>query len=102
MIKKYSIINGAKYFFSDGLQNFLVFISISKCRHLFSSTPKTYSLKSNGIPEESNKNTSTRDNSFVPKWIYGYQLPRVKFNGNSLRQYIVSFIHKNVVNLYIT
>ena len=27
MVNKYSIFNGAKYFFSDGLQNYLVFIS---------------------------------------------------------------------------
>ena len=30
------------------------------------------------MSEKSNKNISTRDNSFASKWIYGYLVPRVK------------------------
>ena len=46
---------------------------------------------------------STADNSFVSKRIdHHYILPEVKLNGNCLRQDSVPFLHKNVVNLYIT
>ena len=38
----------------------------------------------------------------IPKWIDGYKLPKIKFNENYLKQDIVNFLHKNVVNLYIT
>ena len=54
------------------------------------------------MSEESLKNPSTPDNSFDPKGIVVYPLSKVKFNGNCLKQDIVSFLHKNIVNLYIT
>ena len=53
------------------------------------------------MSEEIMKNPSTSDNSFVLKWIKGYQLPKIKFNGNCLKQDSVSFFHKNVINSYI-
>ena len=54
------------------------------------------------MPHESIKNPPTSDNSFAPKLITDYSPHRVKFNGNCLRQDSVSFLHKNVVNLYIS
>ena len=52
--------------------------------------------------EESLKNPSTPDNSFIPKRIDAYPLSKVKFDGNCLRKNNASFLHENVVNLYIT
>ena len=46
--------------------------------------------------------SSTPENSFAPKWIGKYSIPLVKFNGNCLRQDSISFIHRNVVSLYIS
>ena len=53
------------------------------------------------MSEESNKNPSTPDNSFTPKWT-GCPFLEVKFHGNNLRQDSVPFLHKNVVTLYIS
>ena len=54
------------------------------------------------MPEKSIKNPSTPDNSFAPNVIAAYPLSKVKFNGNCLKQKSVSFLHKNIVSLYIT
>ena len=63
--------------FSDGLQNYLVFISINKYR-FFGSTNWFLSLKSRRIPEETIKNASTPDSSFIPKRNNDFELPEVK------------------------
>ena len=54
LINKYSIINGAKYFSIDGLQNYLVFITFSKYAFI-SETSKNNSIsswQSIGLSEE--------------------------------------------------
>ena len=51
--------------------------------------------------KDSIKNPSTLDNSFSPRQIFAYPLSKVEFNGNCLKQDIVSFPYKIVVNLYI-
>ena len=43
LANKYNILNGTKYFSSDGLQIYLVFISINKYLPFFSSTTKNFS-----------------------------------------------------------
>ena len=52
--------------------------------------------------EESLKNPSTPHNSFILKRIDAYPLSKVKFDGNCLRENNASFLHENIVNLYIT
>ena len=44
----------------------------------------------------------TLDGSFAQNWITDYSPYRVKINGNCLRKDSVSFLHKYVVNLYIS
>ena len=44
----------------------------------------------------------SEERSFTPKCIDKYLIPRVKFSGNCLRQDSISFIHGNVINLYIS
>ena len=46
--KRFSILNGAKYFFSGVLQYYLVFISANEYSKFFSQTTQTYSWKSKG------------------------------------------------------
>ena len=53
------------------------------------------------IAEESIENPSTPDNVFAPKTNTGHLLSKVKFNGYCLKQDSMSFLQKNVVNLYI-
>ena len=94
------IFNVAKYFPSDELQNYLIFVWSRQLQFLSSNTPKILSWKSTGISEESIKNQPTADISFIPKLIDNYLIRKVKFNANCLRQDSISSIHKNVVNLY--
>ena len=102
LISKYSILNGAKHFSSDGSENYLVLTSTSEYITYFSSNDNIYSWKYKEMSEENINNPSTPDNSFVPKRIFGYPLSKVKFNGNCLKQNSVSLLHKNVASLYIT
>ena len=102
MINKYSTLNGAKYISLDGLQNYMVFSPVSKYLSSFSKTDNIYSWTSKEISEESIKTPFTSENSFFPKWVDGYQLPKIKVNGNCLKQDRLSFLHRNVVNLYNT
>ena len=50
------------------------------------------------MSEEINKNPSTPENSFTPKWT-GYPFLEVKFHGNNLRQDSVPFLHKKCSKL---
>ena len=43
----------------------------------------------------------TSDTTSAPELIENYQFSRAKFKGIRLKQDSVSFLHKNVVNLYI-
>ena len=54
------------------------------------------------MSEKSIKNPSTSSNCVARKWIDGYKLPKIKFNGNCVKQDVVTLLHKNVGNLYIT
>ena len=51
--------------------------------------------------EESIKTPSTPDNSFHPKVTVSYPILKAKFYGNCLKQDDMSFLHKNVVYIYI-
>ena len=101
MINKYSIFNGAKYFSLDGLQSYLVFQS--SCGYFLAKNGRIDSWKPNGMSRESITTLSTTDKSFYAEVIsffggkYGF-----KFKGTFLKQNSVSFLHENIVNLYVT
>ena len=59
-------------------------------------------LISTGISKESIKNLHISDITFLPELIDTYQLSRVKFKGICLEQDSVSFLHKKIVNLYVS
>ena len=52
LINKYSILDGAKHFYSGILQNYFVFIPAKKCIKCFSGTTRIYSQKCNRMSEE--------------------------------------------------
>ena len=56
LINKFSILNGAKYFFAGIFQNYLVFMPAKKHLKYFSSTTHIDLWKSNGMSEENIKN----------------------------------------------
>ena len=56
LTNKDSILDGAKYFSSGLLQNYLVFISADKYVERFIGSQPIYSWKSKGIPKEIIKN----------------------------------------------
>ena len=53
------------------------------------------------MSEESIKNQPAAGNSFSSKKISYYKILAIKFSGNCLRQDFTSFIHRNIVDLYI-
>ena len=100
MINKFSVLNGAKYFLSNGIQNYLVlqlFIS-----HFSTKNDKFYSLNLNRMSIESVTPPCTTDESFSPKVSYWSCLYDSKFTGICLKQNSVSFRYKNTVQLHIT
>ena len=98
LINKFSIVNGAKYFFSGIFQNYLVFIPAKKYIKYFSGTTRINSWKSNGISEENIENITKSDSNFAPTFV-DHVLPDIDLNGHCL---INIFIPKKVINIYIS
>ena len=100
LINGYKIRNGAKYFSSRILQNYLVFTPDKKYFKFFSGATQIYFGKSNRIFEESIENITTSDNTFASILIGTCPLQVVKFNGNCLiRNHVYNF--RKIINLYI-
>ena len=99
LIDKYSILNGEKYFFRNKLQNYFVFITFSIYAFIFETgeNDKIYSWKSIELSEEKNINSYEWDTNFSPELNNS-----VYFKGICLKQKRVSFLHKNIVNLYLS
>ena len=77
----YSILNGAKYFYLERLQNYLVFIS-TRLINLIStdgSDRETESWDSTGMSQETSKNQYISEITFAQKLIDNYQVSRVGF-----------------------
>ena len=85
--------------FSGGLLNHLVLVSI---RNISYKNSKIYSLQSVAMSKESINDPYASNIDFVSQLIDDYQFKKVKFKEISLRQDRVSFLHKSVVNLYIS
>ena len=101
MINSYGIPNGGKYFGITGSQNYLVFQPFSRYITGFRNTNKNFSWRLKGISEESITPQSAIGHSFDSEIIYICCKVKTKFNGICLKQDSVSFIHGNVVNLYL-
>ena len=66
LIKKFSIINGEKYFSLGIFQNYLVSIPTKKYIKYFTGTTRIESWKSNQLSEENIENITKSDRCFVP------------------------------------
>ena len=82
MINKCSILNGAKYFASDGQQNYLVFISLRRIDFISNNSDRFVSSISTGMSHENIKNPHNSDTTFDQELIGNYNFSRVKFKRN--------------------
>ena len=89
MINGLKILNGAKYFSSGIIQNYLVFIPAKKYIKYFNDTSRIYLLKSNGMSEEMIEKITKSDNFFAAIFVNNYMLLDVNLNWNCL-------INKNI------
>ena len=72
LINRYSILNDAKYFAKNGLQDYLILQPIFKYFQTFIDTNEIFAWKSEGFSEDSITSPVTSDNSLVPKLIFIY------------------------------
>ena len=99
MINKFCILNGAKYFSSRILQNYLEFIPAKKYIIYFSATTWIDCGKLVECQEKILKITKSNSN-FAPTFV-DHVLPDINFDGNCLINNIIP-IFKKVINLDIT
>ena len=97
MINKFSILNGAKYFYLGIFQNYLVFIPAKKYIKYFSGTTPIDSWKSNGMSEETIENITKSDSNFSPTFVDHHLLPDMIFNGHCLIKKNISIPKKGVL-----
>ena len=100
LINEYKILDGARYFFSGILQNYLMFLSNKKYFRFFTNISQVLLWKCKEFLKESIENIATSDNSFGPTLINYYPLPDIKIDGHCL-------INKNntplsIIILYIS
>ena len=101
LINKCSIFNGRKYFSLDELQSYLVFQTF--INYFLTKNGKTGSWKSNEISSESITTSSTTVKTFYPEVISLFSGKYdLKFKGTCLKQNSLSFLHGNILSLYIT
>ena len=101
MVNKFSIINGAKYFFSEIFQNYFVFILVKTYIKFFIGTTRISLWESNGMSEIFFENITKSDSNFAPTCFDHHFLPDVNFNGHCSIKNNIS-VPKKVVNLYIS
>ena len=103
MINKYSIINEAKCFSSNGLQNYVVFQPNNGFfKYIDNNSSEIESMESKGMSKKSIKDSHTSDITFSPELIDKFdRFGRLKFKGICLKHDSVSFKHKKLVNVYI-
>ena len=74
---------------------------VNLCFKKISSTEHVSKWKSKGLSDESIRSLSISDGSLALSLNYINVRPRVKVDGKCLRQDKVTFVHKNIVNIYI-
>ena len=99
MINKSTILNGAKYFYSEIFQNYLVFIPTKKWIKYVSGTTWTESCKSIGMSEENIENITKSDSNFAPSSVDHHLFPDINFNGHCLINNV--YIPKRVIIIYM-
>ena len=85
MINKYSIVNGAKYFSSGRLQNYIVAV-LTRHVGFLANDGKICFWKFTWTSKKGIKNPQTSDISLTPDLINGYPIKSVKLKGIWLKQ----------------
>ena len=68
---------------------------------MIANTDYVSSWKSKGLSDETIKPPTTSDNSLTPALSYYATKRRVKFTGSCLKQSLISYNHRPIVNIYI-
>ena len=93
---------GKSHFEEDGKQNYLIFQPIVRYFKFINNTDYISSWKSKGLSAETIKPPTTSDNSLTPTINYYYASKvRVKFTGSCLKQSVISYTHRKIVNIYV-
>ena len=96
-----SYFGGKSHFEDDGTQNYLVFQPICRYFKMIGNTKHISAWKSKGLSDESIKPPAASSDSLAPLLSYIGVRPRVKFDGQFLKQNKVTFTHGKIVNIYI-
>ena len=100
-IAKYTPLNlcfvGQSYFEDDGNQNYLIFQPIPRYLNFVTSSQNISSWRSKVLSEEEIKVVD----GLYPSVNYVNEKLRLKLEGSCLAQTEVTYIHKNIVNIYI-
>ena len=100
-IAKYTPLNryfvGKSYFEDDGNQNYLIFQPMSSYLKFVTNSQNISSWRSKGLSDEEIKVV----NGLYPSVNYVNEKLRPKLEGSCLAQIKVTYIHKNIVNIYI-
>ena len=95
---------GKSHFEEYGTQNYLVFQPMYRYFKRIAGVGNgnyIYYWKSKGLSDERIDSIKTPNHSITPNLDYYGTKTRVEFNGSCLKQDIVTFNHKKVVNIYI-
>ena len=93
---------GKNYFDEDGIQNYLVFLSISRYFRLIANKKHISSWKSKGLFDETITPYATSDNSLTPWFDYYGTKIRLQFNKSCLKHPNKIIYDKGrIVNVYI-
>ena len=68
---------------------------------MIANTDYVSSWKSKGLSDETIKLPTTSDNSLTPALSYYTTKTRVKFTGSCLKQSLISYNYRPIVNIYI-
>ena len=90
MINKFSILNGANYFYLGIFQNYLLFVPAK----YFSGTTRIGSWKSNGMSEENIENKTKSGSNFAPTFVDQSLLADINFNGHCLIKHNITIPKK--------
>ena len=93
---------GKSHFEEDGTQNYLVIQPIGRYFKVITNTDYISSWKSKGLSAATIKPPTTSDNSPTATInCYYASKVRVKFTGSCLKQSVISYTHRKIVNIYI-
>ena len=92
---------GKSHFEDNGTQNHLAFKPSCRCFIKIGNSSRTSTWKPKKLSDEIIKPSSTSNNSLAQALNYMNVKIRLKFDGSCLKQDKLTFIHKQMLNIYI-